>query len=120
MKKVTFLSRNGQGIAISAILNFPPDFDETKKYPAIVVSHPGGGVKEQTAGLYAGKLAANGLIAIAFDRSYQGESTRGTAPTGKPLHQHRRRERRHRLSDDAPLCRSKQDRRDGHLRRRGI
>lgn len=42
---------------------------------AVVVAHPGGGVKGQAAGLYAGKLAENGLIAIAFDASYQGQST---------------------------------------------
>lgn len=75
MDKVRFKNLNGQGITMAALVNFPAGFDESKKYPAIVVSHPGGGVKEQTAGLYAAKLAANGFIAIAFDRSYQGEST---------------------------------------------
>jgi uncharacterized protein len=50
MKKVTFRSRNGQNITISAVLNFPEGFNASKKYPAIVVSHPGGGVKEQTVG----------------------------------------------------------------------
>lgn len=75
MRKVTFHSRNGQDITIAAVLNLPPGFDEKKAYPAVVVAHPGGGVKEQTAGLYARKLAEQGLVTIAFDASYQGEST---------------------------------------------
>jgi uncharacterized protein len=75
MKKVNFKSRNGQDVTISAVIYFPEGFDEGKKHPAVIVAHPGGGVKEQTAGLYARKLAENGFVAIAFDASYQGEST---------------------------------------------
>ncbi|MDO5624934.1 MAG: alpha/beta hydrolase [Pseudomonadota bacterium] len=75
MPNVSFKNLNGQGITMAAVIHFPAGFDESKKYPAVVVSHPGGGVKEQTAGLYARKLAEHGLITIAFDRSYQGEST---------------------------------------------
>ncbi|MBN8480126.1 MAG: alpha/beta hydrolase [Xanthomonadales bacterium] len=75
MPNVSFKNLNGQGITMAAVINFPAGFDESRKYPAVVVSHPGGGVKEQTAGLYARKLAEHGLITIAFDRSYQGEST---------------------------------------------
>lgn len=71
----TFKNLNGQGITMAADIYLPAGFDESKKHPAVVVSHPGGGVKEQAAGLYARKLAEHGLIAIAFDRSYQGEST---------------------------------------------
>lgn len=75
MQNVSFRNRNGQDITIAANIHFPDGFDENKKYSAVVVAHPGGGVKEQTAGLYAGKLAENGFVAIAFDASYQGEST---------------------------------------------
>lgn len=55
MSKVTFKNLNGLGISIAAVINVPENFDESKPYPAIVVSHPGGGVKEQTAGTYAKK-----------------------------------------------------------------
>ncbi|WP_313455804.1 alpha/beta hydrolase [Stenotrophomonas sp.] len=75
MRNVTFKNLNGQGVTTAATLYFPEGFDESRKHPAVVVSHPGGGVKEQTAGLYAKKLAEAGLVTIAFDRSYQGAST---------------------------------------------
>ncbi|MEC3768852.1 alpha/beta hydrolase [Cupriavidus sp. SS-3] len=75
MQKVNFKNFNGQSITLAAVINFPEGFDKSKKYPAIVVSHPGGGVKEQTAGLYARKLAEKGFVTIAYDASYQGEST---------------------------------------------
>jgi fermentation-respiration switch protein FrsA (DUF1100 family) len=52
MKKLNYLSRNGENITVSAVIYFPPGFAESQKYPAIVVTHPGGGVKEQTAGTY--------------------------------------------------------------------
>ena len=61
-------------IAIAANVYTPANFDETKKYPAIVVAHPNGGVKEQVAGLYAQHLAEMGYIAITADAAYQGGS----------------------------------------------
>jgi len=75
MGKINFPNSNNTSITMSAVINLPPGFDEKKTYPAIVVSHPGGGVKEQTAGTYARKLAEHGFVTIAYDASYQGEST---------------------------------------------
>lgn len=75
MKKVSITSKNGQNITVSAVINFPPGFEESRKYPAIVVTHPGGGVKEQTAGTYGRKLAERGFVTLVHDASYQGEST---------------------------------------------
>ncbi|PQK11998.1 hypothetical protein BB8028_0003g06180 [Beauveria bassiana] len=42
--------------------------------PAIVVSHPFGAVKEQSANLYAQKLAEQGFVTVAFDHSFWGAS----------------------------------------------
>lgn len=74
MTKVSIPNLNGQNITIAGVMYFPEGFDETKTYPAIVVSHPGGGVKEQAAGLYANKMAEEGFVTVAYDASYQGES----------------------------------------------
>lgn len=65
--------QNGS-IKIAANLYLPPNYDSTEKYPAIVVSHPWGGVKEQTSGLYAQQLAKQGFITLAYDASHYGES----------------------------------------------
>ena len=62
------------GIDVSANVYTPANYDSGKKYPAVVVAHPNGGVKEQVAGLYAQRLADQGYITIVADASYQGAS----------------------------------------------
>ena len=71
MQSVEF---NNNGINMAGNIYFPPGFERSRKYPAIVSVHPGGGVKEQTAGLYAERLAADGFVTLAFDASHQGAS----------------------------------------------
>jgi fermentation-respiration switch protein FrsA (DUF1100 family) len=61
-------------VGIAANLHLPDDFDENKKYPALVGIHPAGGVKEQTIGLYAERLAKRGFVVVVYDSSYQGAS----------------------------------------------
>ncbi|WP_421106951.1 alpha/beta hydrolase [Streptomyces sp. NEAU-S77] len=67
---VTFLSSN---LKLAGTL-FLPDMPISDRLAAIVVSHPGGGVKEQTASIYAERLAREGFAALVFDAAYQGES----------------------------------------------
>jgi fermentation-respiration switch protein FrsA (DUF1100 family) len=62
------------GLDIAANVYTPAHYDAAKKYPAVVVAHPNGGVKEQVAGLYAQRLADQGYITITADAAYQGAS----------------------------------------------
>lgn len=71
IKPVSYKIRENK---IVANIYTPANFDSNKKYPAIVVAHPNGGVKEQVAGLYAQRLAKLGYITIVFDAAYQGGS----------------------------------------------
>lgn len=72
--------KNRYGITVAAHLYLSKDIDKSKKYPAIVIGTPYGGVKEQGAGIYAQNMAERGFVAIAFDESYNGESG------GEPKH----------------------------------
>ncbi|MBI1342150.1 MAG: alpha/beta hydrolase [Terrimonas sp.] len=73
------------GIDIVANVYTPANYDPLKKYPAIVIAHPNGGVKEQAAGLYAQRLAEAGYITIAADAAYQGGSGGEPRHTDKPF-----------------------------------
>jgi hypothetical protein len=72
--------KNKYGITVAAHLYLSKDIDTSKKYPAIIIGTPYGGVKEQGAGIYAQNLAQRGFVAMAFDESYNGESG------GEPRH----------------------------------
>jgi len=61
-------------IDIVANVYTPANYNASQKYPAIVIAHPNGGIKEQVAGLYAQRLAEQGYITITADASYQGGS----------------------------------------------
>lgn len=77
-EKVSYPNR--YGITLSADMYMPKNMDTSKKYPALVVGTPYGGVKEQGAGIYAQTMAERGFVAIAFDESFNGESG------GEPRH----------------------------------
>lgn len=72
------------GINISANIYTPADYQPTKSYPALVVAHPNGGVKEQVAGLYSQRMAEQGYICLVFDAAYQGASEGLPRNTDKP------------------------------------
>lgn len=73
VERVSFPNRNTASLIVANLFK-PANYDASKKYPAIVVTHPIGGVKEQTAGLYALRLAEQGFLALAYDATYQGDS----------------------------------------------
>ena len=72
--QATKVSFPNQLTSMAGLLFIPANMDRTKKYPALAVAHPFGGVKEQTAGTYARKMAEKGYVTLAFDASHQGES----------------------------------------------
>ena len=82
--KIHPVSYQLNGIDISANVYTPAGYDPSKIYPAVVVAHPNGGVKEQVAGLYAQRLAESGFITIAADASYQGASDGEPRNVDKP------------------------------------
>lgn len=72
VQKVTFT--NQYQMEVTGNLFVPNDLDRNTKNAAMVVGHPMGAVKEQSANLYATKMAEQGFVTLSLDLSYWGES----------------------------------------------
>lgn len=72
VEKVTF--QNQYKMKVTGNLFRPKEMKEGERRPAIIVGHPMGAVKEQSANLYATKIAERGFIALSIDLSFWGES----------------------------------------------
>lgn len=73
VQPVTF--PNQYKMTIAGNLITPRNVDRKEKLPAIIVGHPMGAVKEQSANLYATKMAEQGFIALAVDLPFWGGSS---------------------------------------------
>jgi fermentation-respiration switch protein FrsA (DUF1100 family) len=71
-QKVTF--KNQYKMNVAGNLFIPKNLKQNTKNPAIVVGHPMGAVKEQSANLYAQRLADRGFVTLSLDLSFWGES----------------------------------------------
>lgn len=72
VQKVTF--KNLYKMNIAGNLYLPKDMDKSKKHAAIIVGHPIGAVKEQSADLYAVKMAERGFVTMSVDLAFWGGS----------------------------------------------
>lgn len=72
VKKVSF--KNQYGMKVAGNLFVPKGLNEKTTNPAIIVGHPMGAVKEQSANLYATKMAERGFVTLSLDLSFWGES----------------------------------------------
>jgi fermentation-respiration switch protein FrsA (DUF1100 family) len=72
VQKVTF--KNQYQMTVAGHLFLPRDRYPDAKLPALVVGHPMGAVKEQSADLYATKMAEQGFATMSVDLSFWGES----------------------------------------------
>ncbi|WP_434568631.1 alpha/beta hydrolase [Pseudomonas sp. Z3-8] len=72
VQKVNF--KNQYQMNVAGNLFIPKKLNGKTRNPAIVVGHPMGAVKEQSANLYATKLAEKGFVTLSLDLSFWGES----------------------------------------------
>jgi len=72
VQKVRF--RNQYQLEVAGNLYTPKALNRDARNPALVVSHPMGAVKEQSANLYATKMAEQGFVTLSVDLPCWGES----------------------------------------------
>jgi fermentation-respiration switch protein FrsA (DUF1100 family) len=66
--------KNQYGMNVAGNLFVPNNIDRNTTNPAIVVGHPMGAVKEQSANMYATKMAERGFVTMSLDLSFWGHS----------------------------------------------
>jgi len=72
VQRVTF--KNQYGMRVAGNLFTSKSLDRKLKNPALIVGHPMGAVKEQSANLYATKMAERGFVVLSLDLSFWGGS----------------------------------------------
>lgn len=72
VQKVTF--KNQYKMDVVGNLYMPKAMNKKQQHPAIIVGHPMGAVKEQSANLYAIQMAEKGFVTLSIDLSFWGES----------------------------------------------
>jgi fermentation-respiration switch protein FrsA (DUF1100 family) len=72
VQKVSF--KNQYRMNVAGNLFVPKNLNRRAKNPAMVVGHPMGAVKEQSANLYATKMAERGFVTMSLDLSFWGKS----------------------------------------------
>lgn len=65
---------NQYKMKVAGNLIVPENLPEGARLPALIVGHPMGAVKEQSANLYAMKMAERGFVTLAIDLSFWGGS----------------------------------------------
>ena len=61
-------------MAVAGNLFVPNNLDRSRRHAALVVGHPMGAVKEQSANLYATKMAEQGYVTLSLDLPFWGGS----------------------------------------------
>lgn len=74
VKQEKAVFRNYYRMDVAGNLFLPRKTEKGAKHPAVIVGHPMGAVKEQSANLYAAKMAERGFVTLAIDLPFWGES----------------------------------------------